>query len=66
MPSQIALSQPRSTMQSASVRATIGARARRMPVRRSLKLTSARNRTYPGYPRGYRPSDLGAISSTAP
>lgn len=39
---------------------------RRMPVRRSLKLTNSRNRTYPGYPRGYRPSDLGAISSTAP
>jgi hypothetical protein len=38
---------------------------RRMPVRRSLKLTRARNRTYPGYPDGYRPSDLGAISSTA-
>ena len=39
---------------------------RRMPVRRELKLTSTRNRTYPGYPRGYRPSDLGASSSTAP
>ena len=38
---------------------------RRMPVRRELKLTRARNRTYPGYPDGYRPSDLGAISSTA-
>jgi hypothetical protein len=38
---------------------------RRMPVRKTLKLTSARNRTYPGYPRGYRPSDLGAISSDA-
>ncbi|SEQ62804.1 hypothetical protein SAMN05216188_10480 [Lentzea xinjiangensis] len=38
---------------------------RRMPARRSLKLTRARNRTYPGYPDGYRPSDLGAISSTA-
>src|SRR5689334_22583576 len=38
---------------------------RRMPVRRTLKLTRARNRTYPGYPDGYRPSDLGAISSTA-
>ncbi|MET8762291.1 oxygenase MpaB family protein [Lentzea sp. NPDC004782] len=38
---------------------------RRMPVRRSLKLTRARNRTYPGYPDGYRPSDLGATSSTA-
>lgn len=38
---------------------------RRMPVRRELKLTNTRNRTYPGYPRGYRPSDLGAISSTA-
>jgi hypothetical protein len=38
---------------------------RRMPVRKVLKLTNARNRTYPGYPRGYRPSDLGAISSTA-
>ena len=39
---------------------------RRMPVRKVQKLTNARNRTYPGYPRGYRPSDLGAISSTAP
>ncbi|GAB2814806.1 oxygenase MpaB family protein [Lentzea nigeriaca] len=39
---------------------------RRMPVRRALKLTSTPNRTYPGYPAGYRPSDLGAISSTAP
>lgn len=38
---------------------------RRMPVRRELKLTNTRNRTYPGYPRGYRPSDLGATSSTA-
>ncbi|MFS8100284.1 DUF2236 domain-containing protein [Lentzea alba] len=38
---------------------------RRMPVRRVLKLTSTPNRSYPGYPRGYRPSDLGAISSTA-
>ncbi|MFD9704336.1 oxygenase MpaB family protein [Lentzea sp. NPDC059081] len=38
---------------------------RRLPVRRSLKLTRARNRTYPGYPDGYRPSDLGASSSTA-
>ncbi|GLY53667.1 oxygenase MpaB family protein [Lentzea sp. NBRC 102530] len=38
---------------------------RRLPVRKTLKLTSAPNRTYPGYPRGYRPSDLGAISSTA-
>ncbi|WP_329787114.1 oxygenase MpaB family protein [Lentzea sp. DG1S-22] len=38
---------------------------RRMPVRREVKLTSTRNRTYPGYPRGYRPSDLGASSSTA-
>jgi hypothetical protein len=38
---------------------------RRLPVRRSLKLTRARNRTYPGYPDGYRPSDLGATSSTA-
>ncbi|GGU55041.1 oxygenase MpaB family protein [Lentzea flava] len=36
-----------------------------MPVRRALKLTSTPNRTYPGYPAGYRPSDLGAISSTA-
>lgn len=38
---------------------------RRMPVRRTLKLTSTPNRTYPGYPAGYRPSDLGAISSSA-
>ncbi|HEX7302709.1 oxygenase MpaB family protein [Lentzea sp.] len=38
---------------------------RRLPVRRALKLTSTRNRTYPGYPDGYRPSDLGASSSTA-
>ena len=38
---------------------------RRMPVRREVKLTSTRNRTYPGYPNGYRPSDLGASSSTA-
>ncbi|MET9231281.1 oxygenase MpaB family protein [Lentzea sp. NPDC003310] len=38
---------------------------RHMPVRKALKLTNTRNRTYPGYPRGYRPSDLGAISSTA-
>ncbi|ANZ35197.1 hypothetical protein BBK82_03055 [Lentzea guizhouensis] len=38
---------------------------RRLPVRRTLKLTNARNRTYPGYPNGYRPSDLGASSSTA-
>ncbi|RAS62941.1 uncharacterized protein DUF2236 [Lentzea atacamensis] len=38
---------------------------RRMPVRKALKLTSTPNRTYPGYPVGYRPSDLGAISNTA-
>ncbi|WP_394612984.1 oxygenase MpaB family protein [Lentzea sp. JNUCC 0626] len=38
---------------------------RRMPVRKTLKLTSTPNRTYPDYPRGYRPADLGAISSTA-
>ncbi|GAA3653176.1 oxygenase MpaB family protein [Lentzea roselyniae] len=38
---------------------------RRMPVRKTLKLTSTPNRTYPGYPAGYRPSDLGAISNTA-
>jgi hypothetical protein len=38
---------------------------RRLPVRKALKLTNSRNRTYPGYPAGYRPSDLGAISSTA-
>ncbi|MFD4670103.1 oxygenase MpaB family protein [Lentzea sp. NPDC058450] len=38
---------------------------RHLPVRKVLKLTSTPNRTYPGYPRGYRPSDLGAISSTA-
>jgi hypothetical protein len=38
---------------------------RHLPVRKTLKLTNTRNRTYPGYPRGYRPSDLGAISSTA-
>jgi len=38
---------------------------RRLPVRREVKLTRARNRTYPGYPEGYRPSDLGASSSTA-
>ncbi|MFI6100230.1 oxygenase MpaB family protein [Lentzea sp. NPDC051213] len=53
---------------SALARLTLRLRAavvRRMPVRRELKLTRARNRTYPGYPDGYRPSDLGAISSTA-
>jgi len=38
---------------------------RRLPVRKALKLTNSRKRTYPGYPAGYRPSDLGAISSTA-
>ncbi|SDH37092.1 hypothetical protein SAMN05216553_12073 [Lentzea fradiae] len=38
---------------------------RHLPPRRRLKLTRARNRTYPGYPDGYRPSDLGASSSTA-
>ncbi|MFD5824804.1 oxygenase MpaB family protein [Lentzea sp. NPDC060358] len=36
-----------------------------LPARRTLKLTRTRNRTYPGYPDGYRPSDLGASSSTA-
>lgn len=52
----------------ALVRLALRARAfvvRRMPVRRELKLTRARNRTYPGYPDGYRPSDLGAISNSA-
>ncbi|GLZ33940.1 peptidase [Lentzea sp. NBRC 105346] len=38
---------------------------RYLPPRRRLRLTTAKNRTYPGYPSGYRPSDLGAISSTA-
>ncbi|MFJ5992212.1 oxygenase MpaB family protein [Lentzea sp. NPDC092896] len=38
---------------------------RQMPVRKGFKLTSTPNRTYPGYPSGYRPSDLGASSSTA-
>jgi hypothetical protein len=35
------------------------------PPRRRLKLTSAPNRTYPGYPSGYSVSELSAISSTA-
>ncbi|QFZ17328.1 oxygenase MpaB family protein [Saccharothrix syringae] len=34
---------------------------RRMPPRRTARLTNdPRNRTYPNYPTGYRPSDLGA------
>ncbi|MFD6611385.1 oxygenase MpaB family protein [Micromonospora chalcea] len=45
---------------------TAGLRARAavvrlLPVRTTSRLTRApRNRTYPGYPRGYRPTDLGA------
>lgn len=38
---------------------------RYLPPRRRLKLTSSPNRTYPGYPKGYDPSSLGAMSSTA-
>ncbi|TWP45811.1 DUF2236 domain-containing protein [Lentzea tibetensis] len=38
---------------------------RALPPRRRLKLTSAPNRSYPGYPEGYSVDDLGAISSTA-
>jgi len=34
---------------------------RRLPPRRTSKLVaSGENRTYPGYPNGYTPSDLGA------
>ncbi|KOV80203.1 hypothetical protein ADL03_34565 [Nocardia sp. NRRL S-836] len=44
---------------------TRAAVVRHLPARRTLKLTTTRNRTYPGYPNGYRPADLGASSSTA-
>jgi hypothetical protein len=47
----------------AAGRAALRGRARvvrRFPPRRSLKLTGARNRTYPGCPDGFRPADLGA------
>lgn len=33
---------------------------RLLPPRREPSLTSRRNRTYPNYPTGYRPSDIGA------
>lgn len=44
-------------------RAALRARAhtvRLLPPRRELSLTTRPNRTYPNYPTGYRPSDLGA------
>jgi len=48
----------------AAVRAALRLRARvvrLLPPRRTPRLTNdPRNRTYPGYPTGYRPSDLGA------
>lgn len=46
--------------------ATVGLRVRALalrvfpPRRRSVLGVAKRNRTYPGYPTGYRPSDLGA------
>jgi hypothetical protein len=51
--------------------AAVGLRARARalrlapPRRRSVLGISARNRTYPGYPTGYRPSDLGAPAPPA-
>ncbi|MFE9745996.1 oxygenase MpaB family protein [Saccharothrix saharensis] len=33
---------------------------RHLPPRRTPHLTNAKNRTYPNYPTGYRPTDLGA------
>jgi ER-bound oxygenase mpaB/B'/Rubber oxygenase, catalytic domain len=49
-----------------AVRAAVRARAgvvRRLPVRMTSRLgQDPGNRTYPGYPRGYRPADLGVGS----
>jgi hypothetical protein len=51
----------------AAVRASLGARALAvrvlLPPRPRSRLTvEPRNRTYPGYPAGYRPADLGALA----
>lgn len=52
-----------------AARAAVRARARlvgRLPARRTSALARASgNRTYPGYPRGYRPADLGSPGPAA-
>ena len=56
--------QPAPRWVSGAARAGLRARAlavRLLPARRHSRLgVDPRNRTYPGYPQGYRPSDLGA------
>lgn len=54
--------QPPWLVTAASAALRLRARAvRRLPPRKAPRLTNdPKNRTYPGYPTGYRPSDLGA------